>query len=68
MRTKVLLAGLLLVTLSSVLYVGRRKVADSGRRTRSRSWRWAPACSGSAGMASTPAASSASTQLRLSLF
>ena len=30
------------------------------RRTASRWWRWAPACSGSAGTASTPAASSGS--------
>ena len=49
-----------IAALASVLYVGKRRVADSGR-TASRSSRSAPGCSGSAGTASTPAASSGST-------
>ncbi len=45
-----------MAALASVLYVGRRQVGEVSR-TASRWWRWAPACSGSAGMASMPAVS-----------
>ena len=50
-----------IAALASVLYVGRRQGRRTRARTASRSSRWAPACSGSAGTASTPAASSAWT-------
>ena len=49
-----------LAALASVLYVGRRRVHGWRRRIACRWWRWAPACSGSAGTASMPAANSAS--------
>ncbi len=46
-----------MAALASVLYVGRRTGRRTAARTASRWSRSAPACSGSAGTASTPAAS-----------
>ena len=51
-----------IAALASVLYVGRRHVDGPRARTASRWSRWAPACCGSAGTASTPAASSGWTR------